>query len=166
MSSSARSTRFPIAVHILCMVAFFEEHSDEEYVSSALIAASTTKNQVVVLRIIALLREAGIVASAPGKHGGVRLAKPPGEISLFDVYKAVESQCTFGMHEANMMCPAARATTNVLSSVFEEAENAIEKTLRGKTVVDLLAEVNRDPVMDEIKPEEFVSAVRHHYVSD
>jgi len=44
-------------------------------------------------QILGKLREAGVVTSRRGKQGGYTLARPPEEISLYDILIAVEGEC-------------------------------------------------------------------------
>jgi Rrf2 family protein len=44
-------------------------------------------------QILCKLRNAGLILSRRGNHGGYTLAKAPEEISLFDILVAVEGQC-------------------------------------------------------------------------
>ncbi len=54
------------------------------------LASGTSANFLV--QILIDLKSAQIVASARGKQGGYRLAKPPEEITLRDVWRAVDGQ--------------------------------------------------------------------------
>jgi Rrf2 family protein len=69
-----------------------------------------------VRRIVARLTSAGILATARGMGGGVRLARPAAEISLLDVVRAMEggvvlNQCLDEKHTCPLArnCPAHRA---------------------------------------------------------
>jgi Rrf2 family cysteine metabolism transcriptional repressor len=44
-------------------------------------------------QILGKLRDHGLIASRRGNHGGYTLARPPEEISLYDILMAVEGQC-------------------------------------------------------------------------
>lgn len=137
MQRTARSTRFPIAVNIMSMVAFCEDHLEDEYISSGTISKSVGKNEVVIRRLVSMLKEAGLLHSATGSRGGVKLSREAKDIDLCDVYRAVEPQDTFGMHDSNIRCPVARATTNLLKKIFCDAESGIEDKLRGVTLEEL-----------------------------
>jgi len=59
-------------------------------------------------QIIPLLRKAGLVESIRGVKGGYKLAKPPEEISVGDVLRALEGQClTFPCPEGATFCLVA-----------------------------------------------------------
>lgn len=44
-------------------------------------------------QILLKLRNHGLIASRRGNQGGYTLARPPDEISLYDILRAVEGQC-------------------------------------------------------------------------
>ncbi len=44
-------------------------------------------------QILLKLRNHGLITSRRGNHGGYTLARPPEEISLFDILMAVEGKC-------------------------------------------------------------------------
>ena len=145
MNASARSTRFPLAVNILSMIDCCHTYAKLDYVTTASISTSAAKNPVVVLRVVAMLKEAGIVESTQGSRGGLRLARKAEDITLCDVYEAVEHSETFSLHEANAECPVARVTANMLSKVFDEAEADIRARLRAVSIRDLRNEAEQTP---------------------
>jgi DNA-binding IscR family transcriptional regulator len=65
--------------------------SPEEVIGSQTLAASVNTNPVVVRRLLLALRRARLIETFTGKHGGARLRKRPNDISLADIYDAVES---------------------------------------------------------------------------
>ncbi len=44
-------------------------------------------------QILIKLRDHGLISSRRGNHGGYTLARPPEEISLYDILMAVEGRC-------------------------------------------------------------------------
>ncbi|MCG4741016.1 MULTISPECIES: RrF2 family transcriptional regulator [Eggerthella] len=57
--------------------------------SSKEIADAVGVSREYLIQIAQRLRNAGIVEARPGKHGGYRLAKEPGDVSALDVVRAV-----------------------------------------------------------------------------
>jgi len=125
-----KSARFPSAVHILTMLAARQD----EYLSSDLIAQSLGTNRVVALRLIALLAQAGLVTSQTGVQGGTKLEKKPREITLLEIYRAVEEGSIFKLHSPHPSCPVGKSVTRDLSTVLEAAEASLEKKLRSQTL--------------------------------
>ncbi len=96
------STRFPIAVHIL---AALEYPPNKDYNTSETLAHSVNTNPVCIRRIIGQLKKAGLVLSRPGV-AGTALARRPEEITLLDVFNAVDVvESLFGLHKnPNLRC--------------------------------------------------------------
>lgn len=69
--------------------------------NSADIAANRHLPKPVVAKVLTILSQAGIVAGSPGPGGGYWLARPPQDVSLFDVVSLFERvddavNCPFG----------------------------------------------------------------------
>ena len=103
------SSRFTIATHILVCVAMFQE---EQKMTSNFLAGSIQVNPVVVRNVLGQLSDAGIVGIRAGV-GGAFLAKPAEDITLLDIFKAVEKEeALFHFHEnPNPLCPVGGTST-------------------------------------------------------
>ena len=132
------SSRFTVAVHILSLVAI----ERNELCTSEWIAESVNTNPVVIRRVIGKLRDAELVQVRRGV-GGATLQKPLNEISLLDVYRAVEvveEGELFQMHEnPNPNCPVGANIEAVLELVLLRAQEAMESVLRDITMEELVA---------------------------
>jgi Rrf2 family protein len=89
---------------------------------------------------MASMQEAGLVETQKGPGGGVRLAKLPRQITLADVYKAVETSEPLHLpHTApNKNCPIGQAMQHILEEIFMRAEAALTRELAGTTLSDVL----------------------------
>ncbi len=132
------SSRFTVAIQVLlCM----ELLKDEQKVTSGLLASSAAVNPVVVRRLLQQLKAAGIVRVARGT-GGAELLKPAEEITLLEIYRAVE--CVekgelFHFHEnPNPLCPVGRNIHGVLDERLAEIQKAMEQKMESMTLRDLL----------------------------
>lgn len=92
-------SRFSIAIHICLCVEFFNEDSefnkdgDKKHckkMTGEALAESVGINSVIVRNILALLKNAGLISIFRGSNGA-RLAKSATQISLLDIFYAVES---------------------------------------------------------------------------
>ncbi|MBV8048774.1 MAG: Rrf2 family transcriptional regulator, partial [Paludibacterium sp.] len=90
----ATSTRFAVAIHILTHISL--RHG--QAVRSEDIAHSVNTNPAVVRRILGALAAAGLTQAQLGQGGGALLAKPVAQITLLDIYRAVEEPPTFALH--------------------------------------------------------------------
>ncbi|MCX8108341.1 MAG: Rrf2 family transcriptional regulator, partial [Verrucomicrobiae bacterium] len=100
-------------------------------VTSAFIARSVNTNPVVIRRLLALLRQAGLVKSQPGIAGGWQLSAKPDKITLGMVYRAVRPRTVFDMHgqHPNLLCPVGRNVQRVLQLYYQRAEASMEAEL-------------------------------------
>jgi DNA-binding IscR family transcriptional regulator len=135
-------SKFPVAVHVLLLVEVFGE---SRKVTSDFIASSVNTNPVVIRKIMGLLRDAGLIEIAAGT-GGIRLTRPPAELSLFDIYRAtdaVKDGKLFRMHEdAAKACPVGGNIALLLEPHFDVAQAAMEAELGATSLGSLLAELD------------------------
>src|ERR671910_389480 len=78
-------------------------------VSLASVAEAETLPLSYLEHLVARLREAGLVTSVRGAHGGYRLARPASEIEMLDVVQALEGpiapmECFNDMPEGRVLC--------------------------------------------------------------
>ncbi len=129
------SSRFTFAIHTLTMLAMTEGKN----VPSDFIAESAKTNPVVIRRIMLLLKKAGLIKSQQGVHGGAVLLRKPENITLLDIYKAVEDKNVFSLHPniPNPQCIVGRNIQNILGDIFNNAENAMESVLAGISIAQI-----------------------------
>ncbi|MBQ1658834.1 MAG: Rrf2 family transcriptional regulator [Clostridia bacterium] len=144
-------SKFTIGVHIITALEYFK---DMDRVTSDFLAGSIGANPVIVRNVISQLREAGIVNTQRGSSGA-KLAKPLDEISLYDIYKAVDSvdsqEGLFHFHEhPNPECPVGRNVHKVLESRLMDAQKAMEEQLNKTTLEDILNGISQ-AVQNEAK---------------
>src|SRR6476620_698573 len=130
------NSRFAVAVHVLTLM----DWSDEECLKSDQIADSVNTNPVVIRRMLCELAGDNLVVSHTGSTGGSRLARHPEQITLLDVYRAVESSDAFSLHpkRPNHGCPVGASIGPVLKAVRTEIDSAIEEVLSGISIGDVV----------------------------
>ena len=130
------STRFSIAVHTLSLIAVSPNDCTGDF-----IAGSVNTNPVVIRRIMGMLKKAGLVDVRPGV-GGASLLKDPSQITLLDIYRAVnvtEENQLFRIHEnPNIRCPVGRNIEQVLQAELRDAQSVMEQRLAQTTLADLI----------------------------
>ncbi|MEK6282783.1 MAG: Rrf2 family transcriptional regulator [Acidobacteriota bacterium] len=131
------SSRFAVAVHVLTLMAW----ADDEPLKSEQVAESVQTNPVVIRRMLCELAEAKLVVSQTGAMGGSKLAREPGQITLFDIYQAVESPSVFSLHRhpPSRNCPVGVNIGTVLNEVLDEVDSAVERVLANITVKDVVS---------------------------
>ena len=102
------SSRFTIAVHVLIAIETFK---NDHKITSEFLASSANVNPTVIRRLLQQLKKAEIVTVKRGS-GGADIEKSLTEITLLDVYNAVEpveNGQLFHFHEnPNELCPVGR----------------------------------------------------------
>lgn len=131
------NTQFAVAVHVLTMLGA----QPDDVLSSETMAESVGSNPVHLRRVLGRLRLAALVESRPGVHGGWRLQRPRGEITLADVWRAVQGDDpVLGLHGANPNCPVGQRIQRALGAVDRRAAGAVESELGTTTICDLVSE--------------------------
>ncbi|WP_174615082.1 Rrf2 family transcriptional regulator [Virgibacillus ihumii] len=133
-----KNSRFAVAVHILALT----YSQSRDYLTSEFIASSVNTNAVVIRRISGMLKKAGLLTSQAGIPG-VGITKDPAEITLLDVYKAVdESGQSFAVHEnPNPNCLVGGRIQDTLEKKFAAAQQAMENELANQTLADVMEDL-------------------------
>lgn len=131
------SSRFTVAVHILSLLAV----SPTSHNTSEWIAGSVNTNPVIIRRVLGKLKKAGLVNVRSGT-GGAFLIKELKDITLFQIYQAVEvvkEDNLFNLHEQpNPKCPVGANIQSVLQLVLISAQSAMEEVLMKVTMAQLV----------------------------
>lgn len=142
----AYNSRFAVAIHTLSLL-----DSTEGRITSELIAGSVNTNPVVIRRMISLLTKAGILRTQPGV-AGAQLTRPSSEITLLDVYRAVQNDSRddlFAIHEnPNPNCDIGRNIQQELEQVFARAQRAMEGELEQITLRQVTTDLQQ---MEELR---------------
>mgnify|MGYP002797130136 FL=1 len=136
------TSRFTVAVHTLLVIHTFSETTK---VTSEFIAASVQVNPVVIRRTLLSLKAAGMIDVRAGS-GGATIRKDLNEITLYDVYTAVDSvdDGLFHFHEnPNPSCPVGKNIHAVLDAHLADAQAAMENELKKVTLADLTRELRK-----------------------
>lgn len=136
------NTRFAVAVHSAGMIAF----GDRMVVTSDRIAQSVGTNPVVVRRVCGMLVKAGLVTMRKGQNGGALLTRPPDQITLGDIYRAVELGPALQVpgNRENCTCPVGRIVGGVLRKFFCRAEDGMLKELDGMKLAEVIQAVQEE----------------------
>lgn len=135
------SSRLPIAVHVLLAIVEFE---GKEKTTSVFLAGSVNVNPVIIRNTLGQLKAAGLITVKAGE-GGSSLAKEPGDITLLDVFHAVEKEeDLFHFHEnPNPDCPVGKNVHAVLNNKLLTIQEAMFRQMRSITLQDLIDDMNK-----------------------
>jgi len=121
-------------------------------VALANVAEAETLPLSYLEHLVARLRDAGLVSSTRGAHGGYRLARPAGEITMLEVVEALEGpvtpmECFHADPEGRVLCSHesdgdAACSTKML---WTRVHGGVTKALAGTTLDELVAFGARQP---------------------
>lgn len=124
--------RFKIAVHAIVWLA-----KSGSTLSSAMIAGQVDSHATFMRRVLQALLAVGIVESKGGREGGYILKQPADQITLGEIYAAVNT-CT-SEPEDDVNCGAAGEQLDVeLEKILYEAEQQTIEYLRKYSVADVM----------------------------
>ena len=138
----ATNTQFSIAVHLMIVLGC----GGEQQSTSGELAGSINTSPSFVRRILAKLSKAGLVSTTTGKSGSCLLAKRAEEISLLEIYKAVDAPQTFAIHDYPVQnaCRVSCNIESVMQKVLTRAQNSFEGSLGETTLAELVADIKCD----------------------
>lgn len=129
------STRLSDAVHILVFI----QQSEIPTISSSDIATSIQTNPSYVRQIMAQLKAAGLLNSSRGQ-ATPELGKLPQEITLLEVYKAVEKDKPL-LHLDTHVNPKCGVGVNIqlaLADYYKHIQNDVETSMQKITLQDII----------------------------
>jgi Rrf2 family transcriptional regulator, cysteine metabolism repressor len=95
--------------------------------------------------LVAKLRQAGLVSSVRGAHGGYRLAKPAAEIAMLDVVQALEGpiapmECFHTDPEGRVLCSHESDGDRACATKFlwTRVHGGVTKALAGTSLAELV----------------------------
>lgn len=114
-------------------------------VTSERLSAMMGTNPVVIRRIMAGLREQGLVSSEKGHGGGWQLARSLEAVTLADVYRGVGEPELFalGHRTENPSCLVEQAVNTAVGAALSEAEALLMQRFSHITLADLAADFDR-----------------------
>lgn len=135
------NTRFAVAVHILAIL----QAQGGAPATSEYIATSVNTNPSLIRRLLSQLARAGLTTAQMGTGGGALLARPASEITLLDVYRAVDEEAdVIPIHPApNPRCPVGRNIQEALERRTDAAQRALFDELARTTLAELAGDLAR-----------------------
>lgn len=134
------SMKCSVAVH--CLIFIYEAKGIAK-VTSSLLAESTGCNPVVIRNIMSGLKKAGLI-TVPRGTGGAELCADPAQITLYQIYAALEPDglaSLIGIHPCQeRACPVAQNIRKVLQTPYRQIEDAVRKTMEGITLQSMIEE--------------------------
>ena len=134
-------TKFSVAVHILILIS-----ESPPPINSDQIAMSVGTNASYVRKILALLKEAGIVHGHQG-ISGYSLLFAPKRLTLLQIYQAVMEQPKPHLLDVHQnpsdRCIVGQHIRTVLTGMFADVEDTFARSLSDKTLADCIADIRK-----------------------
>lgn len=136
----AGNSRLATAIHVAGMLSF----GNKIPMTSDKIAQSCNTNPVVIRRIIGQLTRHGLVEVKMGSGGGATLTKNPDQITLGEIYIALEEGALFEVPQLNEEhdCQMGKIVRPVLAEVLGGVEQGL---------LDNLNQITLDQVIEKVK---------------
>jgi len=135
----AKNVQFSIAVHMLAGLA---KGCDRD-ITSATLAGSVNTSPSFVRRVLAKLSKAGLVKTATGKAGACWLARDAKDISLLDIYRAVDAPKAFAIHEYKEQkgCSVSCHIKAALEKALGKTQKAMEASLKDIRLAQIVSDM-------------------------
>lgn len=133
------STQFTVSVQMSMLIMVLEDRK----VTSEMMSESTGGNPVMIRQLFGKLKDAGILNVTTGR-GVTELARGPSNISLWDIYMAVEGYDAnelFAFHpQISNECKVGHFFKEILSNHLDEAVMAMCQKMSKVTLVQMMDE--------------------------
>ena len=138
------NTKFPVAVHMMVLISFTQKMG--KTATSEILAKSVGTNPVVIRLMMSMLRRAGLIETRSG-IAGICLSKDGSEITLLDIYKAVQQDAEaplFDFHtNPNPDCFVGGNIKEALEKPLAEAQRAMELSLAEYSLNDIVCYIDK-----------------------
>lgn len=135
-------TRFSVSIQIMMSTAFYSQKN--ELTNSDYLAQALQTNPTFIRKLVGRLVEKNLIQSFRGKGGGIKLARPANQITLYEIYLA--SMCdkkVINIHTKpiHKECSVSNCIGDILIEISMGLENKIEDYLGVKKLSELMKKV-------------------------
>ena len=140
------NSQMNLASHVMAVLC---HKVNQGAVTSDELAEGFGTNPVVIRRIISLLKEASLVESKAGVGGGSVLLKSPHEITMLDIYNAInlENKTNIVFAKYSSRCEVGLSLAPIISDLLDEisadAKKVLLKSLKKITLFQFTKKVSR-----------------------
>lgn len=135
----AHSTQFAIGMHILVLAAV----DNDTPLTSERAGKSAGTNAAFIRKTSSKLSKAGLLKVSKGKYGGMALGRPAHQITLWDVYVAVDNSDLFSLHASvpSEKCFVGRTIMPTLTGALHGVSQAFRDSMETTTLADVSAQL-------------------------
>jgi Rrf2 family protein len=115
-----------------------------EFLSTAEISKYLSIPKPTLVKILQNLNVANIIETKEGKQGGIRLIKDPSQITVLEIFEAMEKGKPLFHTSFNILAEGKRPNNAQLSikKILADAEDQLKNELAKKTIAEILTEMN------------------------
>lgn len=132
------SMKCSVALHCLILIAKYQEQTK---VTSELLSKSTGCNAAAIRSLLNSMQKSGLIVVMRGV-GGAYLKQTPDEITIWDVYYALEPDGLkhfIGLHpNPSKQCPVGGQIYSILEKPYHDIGSAVQDKMKGITLQQLL----------------------------
>jgi Rrf2 family protein len=138
------SLAFSQAVITVIFVADKVQNRMFDFVPTKQLSESLNIARPTAVKILGNLTGAGIIETREGAKGGVRLAVDPANVTILDIFEAIETGKPLFRHDYRLRITGAKPsrTQAEVLTILNAAEAAMKAELATTTVSDLLNALN------------------------
>lgn len=128
------------AISIVLYIAVKMKECKYEFLTTKAISEKLNIALPTAVKILNSLTIAGLTMTREGAKGGVLLAKSPSDISLLDIFQAIEHERPLFKTKFDFNISGDNITTlvNMVTNCLGDAESEMKNSLRKTTIEDLL----------------------------
>ena len=117
----------------------YKLQEEKEHLTSTQIAKSVKTNPAYIRQLMAALKNASLISNTQGQANAC-LTKPADEITMLDIYRAVEGEKPL-LHldiDTNPECGVGIHVQLAIGDFYKEIQEAAEQKMRGITLQDII----------------------------
>lgn len=128
------------AISIVLYIAVKMQECKYEFLTTKAISTKLNIALPTAVKILNSLTLAGLIMTREGAKGGVLLAKSPADISLLDIFRAIEHERPLFKAKFDFNISGENVTlfVNKISNCLDDAESEMKNSLKKTTIADLL----------------------------
>ena len=126
---------------ISAMICLARNYNAAECTTVVSLSESLKISKIYLEQVFSLLKRAGLVISTKGAQGGYHLSRPPKDISVYDIFTAVEMS----------LIEKAKDTVSESNKAIETAMQVLIFDRLDETITVLLSEITLDALMTEVE---------------
>ncbi len=115
-----------------------------EFTPTTQLAQDLNIARPTAVKMLQALTQAGIIETREGAKGGVRLAKAADQVTVLDIFVAIEGERPLFNTRLNFNIAGSKPTRaqEAITNLLTEAETTMKNELAKTTIADLIIEIN------------------------